>query len=72
MNYKLTIHPALEAGDFWVISRFETKEELKAASDTASRFLLFIQDQAQVMNDYSNMFIEEELIDGEWQEIEED
>lgn len=71
MDYKLTIHPALEAGEFWVISYFETKEELTAASDTASRLLLFMQDQAQVMEDYSNMFIEEQLIDGEWIELDE-
>ncbi len=70
MKYKLTIHPALEAGDFWEIYRFETKAELKAASETASCLLLFMQDKAGVMEDYSNMFIEEELVNGEWEEIE--
>ena len=70
MNFKLTIHPAIEAGNSWEIYRFETKAELKAASETASCLLLFMQDKAKVMGDYSNMFIEEELIDGEWQEID--
>ena len=70
MKYKLTIQPALELGDFWEIYKFETKAELKAASETASQLLLFMQDKAKVMADYSNMFIEEELINGEWQDIE--
>ena len=71
MNFKLTIHPAIEAGNSWEIYRFETKAELKAASETASCLLLFMQDKAKIMDDYSNMFIEEELIDNEWSEIEE-
>jgi hypothetical protein len=70
MKFKLTIHPAIEAGDSWEIYRFETKAELKAASYTASCLLLFMQDKAGVMDDYSNAFIEEELVDGEWQEID--
>jgi hypothetical protein len=69
MNYKLTIHPAMEAGEFWTIFRFETEAELNAARHTAADLLLFIQDKAMVMDDYSNMFISEALVDGEWEEI---
>ena len=73
MKFKLTIHPALEVSrSMYESYRFETKAELKAASETASCLLLFMQDKACVMEDYSNMFIEEELINGEWQEIDED
>jgi len=67
MKYKLTINPALEVNNFFDLYMFETKEELNAASRTASGLLIFLQDEAEVMEDYSNMFIEEELIDGEWE-----
>lgn len=70
MNYKLTIHPCMEAGEFWEKFLFETEAELNAARNTAADLLLFIQDKAHVMGDYSNMFISEVFVDGEWEEIE--
>lgn len=69
MKYKLTIHPAMEAGEFWTIFKFETEAELDAARNTAAHLLLFMQDKAKVMDDYSNLFISEVLVDGEWEEI---
>ena len=69
MKYKLTINPAMEAGEFWTIFEFETEAELNAAKNTAADLLLFIQDKAKVMEDYSNIFISEVLVDGEWEEI---
>ena len=69
MNYKLTIFPAFEAGDHKIEFLFESKKELLAASDTTSRLLIFMQDKAKCMDDYCNMFIEEEKIDGEWVDL---
>lgn len=69
MKYKLTIHPAMEAGEFWQVFRFETEAELDAARNTAADLLLFMQNKAKVMDNYSNMFISEVLVDGEWEEI---
>jgi len=70
MNYRLTIHPAIEAGNPFMTRNFETKEEMVAASDCAATLLLFMQDKAKVMDDYSNAFIHEQKIDGEWTELE--
>ena len=72
MKFKLTIYPALEAGNPSVSYRFETLKELNAAKDTCADLLIFLQDKAKVMNDYSNMFLKESLSEsGEWLEIDE-
>ena len=71
MKYRMTIHPALEAGDYIVKFGFETAEQMVVAKDVAAGLLLFLQDTAGVMKDYSNVFFLEELVDGEWEEYEE-
>ncbi len=71
MNFKMTVHPAIEAGNPSIRFAFETAEQMVIAKDTAAGLLLFLQDQAQVMEDYSNMFILEEKVDGEWEDYEE-
>jgi len=71
MNYKMTVYPAIEAGNQSIDFAFETAEQMVVAKDTAAGLLLFIQDQAKVMDDYSNMFFLEEQVDGEWIEYEE-
>ena len=70
MKYKLTIFPALEAGPFQSLHFFETLEEMKAAANTTSDTLLFLQGKMKAMSDYSNAFIEEKLVDGDWVEID--
>lgn len=70
MDYMLTIYPALEAGNPSVKFMFETEAEMKTASDTCACLLLFMQDKAKIMNDYSNMFIKEKKVDGEWVDID--
>lgn len=75
MEFKLTIYPALEGmrigGDVpYETFKFETKRELMAAKYCAADLLLFLQDKIKVMDDYSNIFLCEEFIDGEWEEIE--
>jgi hypothetical protein len=71
MNYKMTVFPAIEAGNPSVRFLFETAEQMVCAKDTAAGLLLFMQDQAQVMDDYSNMFVLEEKVNGDWEEYEE-
>ena len=70
MNYMMTVYPAIEAGNPNIIFMFETAEQMVVAQDTTARLLIFMQDQAKVMDDYSNVFQMEEKIDGEWQEYE--
>lgn len=73
MNYKLTIHPCLDsAKEAYTTYRFETKKELVSAKNACADLLLFLQDKLRVMDDESNAFICEELISGEWEEIDED
>lgn len=71
MNYKMTVHPALEDGNHTVYFLFETSEQMIVSKDCAEKLLLFLQDEAKVMKDYSNVFLLEEMIDGEWEEYEE-
>ena len=67
----MTIYPALEVSmDLCTIEMFETKKEMLAARNTCANMLLFLgDDKAGVMSDYSNMFVLEELIDNQWEEI---
>ncbi|MEE8299477.1 MAG: hypothetical protein V3R67_08885 [Thermodesulfobacteriota bacterium] len=69
MKYKLEIFPAFEAGNPSKTFEFETKEEMSAARNTCADILLFMQ-ELEITYDFSNMFIEEEKIDGEWTEID--
>ena len=71
MKYRMTIFPALEAGNFDIKFGFETAEQMITGKDIAAGLLLYLQDEAHVMKDYSNVFLLEEYIDGEWQEYEE-
>ncbi len=71
MNYRMTVYPAVEAGNPSKKFGFETAEQMVVAKDTAVGLLLFMQDQAKVMEGYSNMFVLEEMVNGEWEEYEE-
>lgn len=70
MKYRLVIYPAIEAGNPSTRFLFETKEELDAAHNSCASLLLFMQDMAKVMSDYSNCFICEKQVNGEWEEID--
>lgn len=70
MKYKMTVYPAIEAGNPNIVFMFESRVEILAAMHTVADMLLFVQDTAQVMDDYSNMIIMEEKRDGEWLEFE--
>ncbi len=70
MNFNLTIFPAVEAGNPNIRFMFETAKQMMAAKDTVADLLLFLQDKTKLMDDYSNMIIMEEKIDGEWIEYD--
>lgn len=70
MKFKLTIHPAIEAGNQSIEFMFDTELEAQAAHESCADLLLFLQDTAHVMQDFSNMFVIEEKINGEWVELE--
>ena len=72
MKFKLTVYPAIEvSSELWTTFKFETAEQMVVAKDTSAVLLLFMQDKAKIMEDYSNMFVMEELIGNEWEEYEE-
>ena len=71
-QFKLTVYPALEIKDLVQTLWFDTQEEMEGAAFGMSMLLIFIQDQAKLMGDYSNMFIREQLKNGEWVLIEKD
>ena len=70
MYYRLSITPALEIGVREVQFEFATKAEMMAAHSACADLLLFLQDDMNVMDDYSNIFTEEQKVDGEWVDIE--
>ncbi len=71
MNYRLTVYPAIELTSKSKEFLFDTAEQMVVSKDTLAYFLLFLQDEANVMPDYSNCFLMEENIDGEWEEYDE-
>jgi len=68
--FRLTINPAIEKTNKTIGFPFASKEEMEASSNNLADMLLFLQDSINVMPDYSNIFIREEFINGEWVEIE--
>lgn len=72
-NYKLQIYPDLTYANRnkSISMLFTSIEELNAAETMAANLLLFLQDDIKVMRDSSNVFLCEELICGEWEEMEE-
>jgi hypothetical protein len=71
MEYKLTIHPTMDtASEAYTTYLFETKKEMEAGKNCCADLLLFLQDKLGAMDDETNMFICEEKVDGEWEEID--
>ena len=67
----MNVHPAIEAGNHFKKFMFETPEQMIVARDAIADMLIFLQDHAKVMDDYSNVFSILEKVDGEWVEYEE-
>ena len=72
MNYRLTIYPAMEITNTRLEYHYDTADKMLCAQDIAANLLLFIQDKLGVMDDYTNCFLMEEKVDGDWQEYETD
>lgn len=72
MNFMLTTFPAVESGNSCKFKSFMFKSEIemRAAAETSADLLLFLQDKCGLMDDFSNIFILEEKIDGEWVELD--
>ena len=70
MDYKLTIYPTMEISNDNIVLTFETKAEMMAGKNSCADLLLFLQDKSKVMADYTNCFLCEEFVDGEWEEAE--
>lgn len=70
--YKLTIYPAIEKNcNHRIEQQFDLKAEMDAAKNLAANLLLTLQDDLKVMQDYSNMFLEEMWCEDEdcWSEF---
>ena len=73
MNYRMYFYPAvIFDSEMMMQKQFKTKEEAFAAKNACADMLLILQDDLHLMEDYSNLAGVEEIIDGEWQEIEEE
>jgi hypothetical protein len=71
MKFKLTIHPCFDsAKEAYTSELFETRCQLIAAKNACANLLLFLQDKLKAMDDETNIFICEEHVDGEWQDLE--
>ena len=71
MKYKLTIYPVMDSGkEAYTSELFETRKELLAAKNACANLLLFLQDKLKVMPDESNMFLLEEKVNDDWEELE--
>lgn len=70
MKFKLVIYPALDLGSISVEYKFETKKEMVAALDTCADLLIFMQDKAKIMDDFSNALIMYQFIENKWAEID--
>ena len=70
MEYRMTIYPDLDCNaDKSKAFLFDTLAEMDAAKNCAADLLLFVQDDLFVMRDCSNIFICEQKINGEWEQM---
>lgn len=71
LKYRVNFIPALEVSSESIKLEFATKFQAEQALDAMAMLLLFMQDNA-MMNDFSNVAWIEKLVDGEWEEVDED
>lgn len=70
-QFRLTIIPALELSKQSMSLNFSTESGLLGATSSCAELLLFLQGAAiKAMPDYSNVFIAERFVDGEWEEFD--
>jgi len=69
-KYRLTIHPDIDYNhDFKMVDYFETQDEMDSYQAGAANVLLFVQDDIKIMPDRSNVFIQEQFINGKYEVI---
>ena len=70
MSFRLTINPAMSEGNNTISFTYTTNDQMDRSANDMADMLLFLQDTIQVMPDYSNMFIKEQFVGGDWEEVE--
>jgi len=76
MSYRLSINPALELGVLKESEQlqftYSSKSQMDRSADDMAEMLLFLQDNLEVMDSFSNLFVKEQLKAGGWEEILDD
>lgn len=69
-KYRLTIHPDIDFnGKEKLVEYFDTQDEMCDYEAGAADILLFVQNKLNIMPDRTNLFIQEKLIDGNYEVI---
>ena len=71
LNYRLNFIPALEVTRKSIKVRTETKEQARQELDVIANYTLFLHDSG-IMSAYSNTGWVEQLVDGEWEQVDEE
>ena len=71
LNYRLNFIPAIEVSSDSIKVRSAILESARQELDTIANYTLFLHDNG-IMNDYSNVGWIEKLVDGEWEEVDEE
>jgi len=71
LNYRVNFIPALEISNKSIKLEFSTEFQAKQALNAMAMLLLFMQGNS-MMNDFSNVAWVEQLVNGEWEEVDED
>ena len=70
-EYRVNFIPAIEASKESIKVESITLEQAKSNLDAMANLLLFLQDNGR-MPDFSNAAWVERLVDGEWEEVDEE
>jgi len=71
LNYRLNFIPALEVSSDSITVCSSSLEQSRQELNIIANYTLFLHDNG-MMNDYSNCGWIEELVDGEWEEVDEE
>ena len=71
LNYRLNFIPAMEVSKDSIKVRSATLEQAKQELDIIASYTLYLHDK-ELMTDFSNVGWIEKLVDGEWEEVDEE
>lgn len=71
LKYRVNFMPAMEISKGSIKVRSASIEQARQELDIISNYTLFLHDNG-MMQDYSNVGWIEELVDGEWEEVDEE